>query len=236
MDKTSFVRKMFEDIAFSYDLQNSVLSLGRDIAWRKVLARSFVPACSGLILDAATGTSEVAMEICRQDETAHVVGIDISPNMLGIAREKVRTRHMENRVDLGLGDGRSLPFKDDTFHGISMAFGLRNIDERKQVLAEFERVLKPGGQLLIMEFGYPEDPLLRMIYGFYFHYVLPPLGNRLSRTDYAYSYLVESVESFPPKDAFMKEIEEAGFSELGIRKLTFGIALIYSGVKRKKVL
>lgn len=234
MDKTSFVKRMFEDIAFSYDLQNSVLSLRRDISWRRILARSLGASCRGLILDAATGTSEVAIEICRQNGSAKVVGVDISPRMLGIASEKVRARQMDHRIHLGLGDGRTLPFKDGTFDAVSIAFGLRNIDERKEVLAEFGRVLKPGGQLLIMEFGYPEDPLLRMIYGFYFHYVLPPLGNRLSRTDYAYSYLVESVRSFPGKDAFLKEIGDAGFRDLGTRKLTFGIAVIYSGVKRKK--
>jgi demethylmenaquinone methyltransferase/2-methoxy-6-polyprenyl-1,4-benzoquinol methylase len=234
MDKTSFVRRMFEEIAFSYDLQNSVLSLRRDISWRKVLARSLCTPCKGLILDAATGTSEVAMEICRQKESARVVGVDISPRMLAIGREKVGARRMDHRIHLGLGDGRRLPFNDETFHAVTMAFGLRNIDERKQVLAEFWRVLKPGGQLLIMEFGYPEDPLMRMIYGLYFHYVLPPLGNRLSGTDYAYSYLVESVRSFPGKGAFLKEIGDAGFGDLEARKLTFGIALIYSGMKRER--
>jgi demethylmenaquinone methyltransferase/2-methoxy-6-polyprenyl-1,4-benzoquinol methylase len=234
MDKTSFVRRMFEEIAFSYDLQNSVLSLRRDVSWRKVLARSVCIPYSGLILDAATGTSEVAIEICRQKETARVVGVDISPRMLAIGGEKVRARQMDDRIRLGLGDGRRLPFKDETFHAVTMAFGLRNIDERKEVLAEFGRVLKPGGQLLIMEFGYPDDPLMRMIYGLYFHYVLPPLGNRLSGTDYAYSYLVESVRSFPSRESFLEEMGDAGFRDLETRKLTFGIAIIYSGLKRKK--
>jgi demethylmenaquinone methyltransferase / 2-methoxy-6-polyprenyl-1,4-benzoquinol methylase len=232
MDKPSFIRRMFEDIAFSYDLQNSVLSLRRDILWRKVLARSLRAACpEGIILDAATGTTEVAIEICLQNPSARIVGLDISQRMLGIGRRKILSRRVGDRVYLGLGDGRRLPLKDASVSAVSMAFGLRNIDERKAVLEEFMRVLKPGGPLRIMEFGYPDDPLLRTLYKLYFHHVLPPLGNFLSRTDYAYSYLVESVRAFPGEEAFFAEMESAGFKELGVQKLTFGIALIYSGVK-----
>lgn len=231
MEKASFIRKMFEDIAFSYDLQNSILSLRRDVAWRKVLVRSLRIPSKCTILDAATGTGEVTIEIVRQKPGVTVVGTDISLRMLAIGGRKVKQRKMENRVHLSLGDCRRLPFPGASFAAVSMAFGIRNIDERMQVLREFLRVLKPGGQLLIMEFGYPEDRLLRMLYELYFNHVLPPLGNWLSRTDYAYSYLVESVQSFPDEEAFLGEIEEAGFTGLSVRKLTFGIARIYSGSK-----
>lgn len=230
-DKASFIRRMFQDIAFSYDLQNSVLSLRRDVSWRRVLARSIRASGKATILDAATGTSEVAIEICRQKPDVRVVGLDISSRMLAIGSEKVKARGMGDRIHLGLGDGRRLPFRDDSFLAVCIAFGLRNIDERNDVLTEFRRVLKPGGQLLIMEFGYPDDPLLRLIYEFYFNHVLPPLGNRLSRTDYAYTYLVESVRAFPTQKTFLNEIGDAGFTNLEVTKLTFGIAMIYSGIK-----
>lgn len=222
---------MFEDIAFSYDLQNSVLSFRRDISWRRVLARSIRTAGKGMVLDAATGTSEVAIEIYRQNQDVRVVGLDISARMLEIGLKKVKTRRAGDRIDLGLGDGRRLPFKNESFLAVCMAFGLRNIDERGDVLAEFRRVLKPDGQLFIMEFGYPEPLLMRLIYGFYFNHVLPPLGNMLSRTDYAYTYLVESVRSFPAQTEFLREVADAGFTNLEVTKLTFGIARIYSGTK-----
>jgi demethylmenaquinone methyltransferase / 2-methoxy-6-polyprenyl-1,4-benzoquinol methylase len=230
-DKTSFVRRMFEDIAFSYDLQNSVLSLRRDISWRRVLARSIRAQGEGMILDAATGTSEVAIEICRQRPDARVVGLDFSPRMLEIGIRKVKARNLGARIHLGLGDGRRLPFRDGAFRAVCIAFGLRNIDERAEALSEFQRVLRPGGQLLVMEFGYPEAPIMRLLYEFYFNHVLPPLGNRLSGTDYAYTYLVESVRSFPTQEAFLRELEDAGFTDLEVMKLTFGITRIYCGVK-----
>lgn len=222
---------MFEEIAFSYDLQNSVLSLGRDITWRRVLARTLRAAGEGMVLDAATGTSEVAIEICRQRPQLRVVGVDISPQMLAIGVKKVKARRVGDRVHMSLGDTRRLPFKDDSFQAVCMAFGLRNIDERGEVLAEFRRVLKRGGQLLVMEFGYPDDPFMRLIYEMYFNHVLPPLGNRLSRTDYAYTYLVESVRAFPSRVEFLRELRGAGFTGLEVRKLTFGIARVYGGIK-----
>jgi demethylmenaquinone methyltransferase / 2-methoxy-6-polyprenyl-1,4-benzoquinol methylase len=231
MDKPAFIRRMFEDIAFSYDCQNSVLSLRRDVSWRRALVRTIRSPQQGILLDAATGTSEVGIEICRQNPEARVVGLDISSRMLEIGRRKVHARGFNDRIHLGMGDGRRLPLKDSSVTAVSMAFGIRNIDERAEVLAEFRRVLRPGGQVLIMEFGYPEVPVLRQMYGLYFNHLLPPVGNLLSKTDYAYTYLVESVRAFPGEAAFLREMEDAGFAELEVVKLTFGIARIYSGIK-----
>lgn len=231
MEKAAFIRRMFEEISFSYDFQNSVLSLRRDVHWRKALAQSLRQDRGTLVLDAATGTAEVAIEICRRRPGAQVVGMDFSPPMLAIGRRKLRDRSLEARISLATGDARQTPFKSGSFGGVTMAFGLRNIDERVQALKEFRRVLRPGGQLLIMEFGYPDNPFLRALYRLYFDHVLPPLGNFLSRTHYAYSYLRESVQDFPEPEAFLQEMGEAGFAEPAFRKLTFGIARIYSGIK-----
>jgi demethylmenaquinone methyltransferase/2-methoxy-6-polyprenyl-1,4-benzoquinol methylase len=225
------VKRMFESIAFSYDFQNSVLSLGQDISWRKTLAESIHFLDGHLILDMATGTAEVAIEIWKHHPQIRVIGMDFSPRMLSIARKKVRARNLEERICLSLGDARFLPLKNASFNAVTMAFGIRNIEERREVLSEFNRILKPGGQLLIMEFGYPDYPLMKRLYRLYFERVLPLFGNWLSRTDYAYTHLVESVRSFPREEEFLEEIAESGFAHLRVKKLTHGIAKIYSGIK-----
>ena len=225
------VKRMFESIAFSYDFQNSFLSLRRDSYWRRVVAQSLRLPAEGLVLDMATGTGEVAVEICRRHPTARVIGVDFSPKMLIVGRRKGKFRKFDNRIHLSLGDGRELPLKSGSFEAATIAFGIRNIEERDQALREFYRVLKPGGQLLIMEFDIPDDPLLGAIYRIYFDYLLPPLGNLLSRTNYAYSYLSTSVHGFPTEKEFLWEMGKAGFTSLGIKKLTYGIAKIFRGVK-----
>jgi demethylmenaquinone methyltransferase/2-methoxy-6-polyprenyl-1,4-benzoquinol methylase len=223
---------MFETIAFSYDLQNSFLSLRRDSYWRRALARSLQVQGKARILDMATGTAEVAIEICRRHPQAEVTGIDFSQNMLAIGRKKVSSRNLDRRIHMSLGDGRWLPLKSASFEAATIAFGIRNIEERDQALAEFNRILKPGGQLLIMEFDMPDDLVLGTIYRLYFDYLMPPLGNWLSRTNYAYSYLADSVHGFPAEESFLQEIGNAGFTSLRLKKLTYGIAKIFMGVKR----
>lgn len=225
------VKRMFESLAFSYDFQNSFLSLGRDIQWRRTLAKSIEMESESMVLDLATGTAEVAIEICRRYSQARVIGVDFSPSMVAIGREKIQARGLESRIQLLVGDGRQLPVESASFDGMTMAFGIRNIKERDVVLGEAKRVLKKGGQLLIMEFDRPESSLPGRLYGIYFNYVLAPLGNWLSRTDYAYSYLVSSIRQFPSDSDFLDEIAAAGFEHTAVRKLTFGIAKIYSGIK-----
>jgi len=160
------------------------------------------------------------------------VGVDFSPKMLKMGRRKVRSGRLDSRIHLSLGDGRQLPVKDGYFDAATIAFGIRNIEEREQALAEFHRVLKPGGQLLVMEFDIPDDLVLGTIYRLYFDVIMPPLGNLLSRTSYAYSYLADSVHGFPTANDFLAEIGRAGFTSLGIKKLTYGIAKIFRGVKK----
>ena len=229
--KDTEVRTMFETIAPTYDLQNSVLSLRRDVYWRKVLARAIPIRGGGLVLDAAVGTGEVALEICRHHPAATVIGLDFSPAMLKIGQQKIISRQLSDRIRLLAGDARWLPLRSASMDAVTMAFGIRNIEERSLVLHEFHRVLKPGGSLFVMEFSYPEGPLLGRLYRLYFDHILPPLGNWLSRTDYAYSYLAASVDEFPEDPSFLTEIEDAGFTRPEVKKLTFGIAKIFSGTK-----
>jgi demethylmenaquinone methyltransferase/2-methoxy-6-polyprenyl-1,4-benzoquinol methylase len=224
---------MFESIAFSYDFQNSFLSLGRDISWRRTLAASIEVPRDGIVLDLATGTAELALEISIRHPGVRVAGLDFSTRMLAIGRRKVQAAGLSARVALNLGDARRLPFKAGSFDGATMAFGIRNIRERKEVLWEIRRVLKQGAQLWIMEFDCPDYPVLGKLYRFYFDHIMPPIGNWLSRTDYAYSYLARSVHGFPAEKDFLQEIGEAGFVPLGVKRLSLGIAKIYRGLRKE---
>jgi demethylmenaquinone methyltransferase/2-methoxy-6-polyprenyl-1,4-benzoquinol methylase len=229
--KDTAVKKMFETIARDYDFQNSFLSLGIDIHWRRVLARLLCLPGEAQVVDVAVGTGEVAVAICRHHRTARVAGIDFSPSMLKVAREKVSRRGLDGRICLAAGDGRLLPVASGAADAITISFGIRNIQEKDAVLSEFHRILKPGGQLLIMEFSFPETPLIGPLYRFYFEHILPPVGNFISGTDYAYSYLAESVHDFPEDEIFLEMMAAAGFGNLEVRKLTFGIAKIFIGYK-----
>ena len=226
------MKQMFESIAFSYDFQNSFLSLGRDISWRRTLATSLEVPREGILLDLATGTAELAMAVCAYHRGVRVLGMDFSPGMLAIGQRKVRSRGLAGRIHLSLGDARHLPLKAGSVEGATMAFGIRNIQERREVLKEIRRVLKEGAQLWIMEFDCPDHPLLGRLYRFYFDRIMPPLGNWLSRTDYAYSYLAKSVHGFPSENQFLQEIADAGFTPLGVKRLSLGIAKIYRGIKK----
>lgn len=230
--KDVHVKRMFESIAFSYDFQNSFLSLGLDIIWRRSLARSVQVPQGGVVLDLATGTAELAMAICDHHPGVRVSGLDFSPGMLAIGKKKARTRGLSKRIDFTLGDARRLPFREEFFEGATMAFGIRNIEERREVLTEIRRVLKEGARLWIMEFDCPDRPLIGRLYRFYFDRIMPPLGNWLSRTDYAYSYLAKSVHGFPSETDFLQEIGDAGFTPLRVRRLSLGIAKIFTGVKK----
>jgi len=230
--KDTAVKAMFETIAPSYDFQNSFLSLRRDIYWRRALADIMQLEQGGLVLDVAVGTAEIALAINDRYPLVRVVGVDFSPAMLGVGKQKIADRGRSSEISLTAGDGRQLPIKSNSVDALTISFGLRNIEERELALGEFFRVLKPGGRLYIMEFSYPDQWLLYRLYRFYFDYILPPVGNLLSRTNYAYSYLADSVESFPRDEQFVAEIAAAGFADTKIKKLTFGISKIFMGVKK----
>lgn len=233
--KDTAVKAMFETIAGTYDFQNSFLSLRRDIYWRKALAGAIRLNGPSVVLDVAVGTAEVALEICRQHPRSLVVGIDFSPAMLTVGKRKILVRGAADHIKIAAGDGRWLPVRSTSVDAVTISFGIRNIEERHLALNEFHRVLKPGGQLFIMEFSYPDSLLLGKLYRFYFDHILPPVGNWLSRTDYAYSYLSDSVDTFPDDAEFLEEIGRAGFTRLGVKPLTFGIAKIYYGIKEAAV-
>ena len=223
------VKRMFEDIAFSYDFQNSALSLGIDIWWRRCFVSMIEPR-QGTVLDAATGTGEVALAIRRRRPGLTVIGLDFSPAMLEVARAKAAKGRIAG-YHLGVADCRDVPLTDASVDAVTMAFGIRNIAERVAVMSEFHRVLRPGGQMHVMEFGMPRFEQGKALYRFYFDRILPPVGNFLSRTDYAYSYLVESVDAFPADRDFLAQMGEAGFADRRVTDLTGGLARVFSGRK-----
>lgn len=227
------IAKMFSSIAPRYDLLNRLLSLGTDRRWRREAVTWTKPETGGVHLDVATGTADVALEIFRQKGNgAFVAGVDISADMMRIGQAKADRAGLSNRMAFVQAPGEALPFRDDVFDSVSIAFGIRNVVHRELGLREMCRVIKPGGRVVVLEFSQPGTSLFGTLYRFYFTKVLPRLGGLLSRGS-AYFYLPDSVQEFPPPSDFAERMREAGFEPVTFRPLTRGIVTLYVGVKRK---
>jgi len=224
--------RMFDRIAQRYDLLNRLLSFGQDVVWRKKLAR-FLPEGECLeVLDLATGTADVIIYLFQKSARVfRAVGIDLAERMLEIGQQKIREHQLDQVVELKVGDATRIPFPDNQFHVVTIAFGIRNVENVPQSLREMYRVLKPGGRALVLEFSLPRSPIVRNAYLFYFRNILPRIGGWISGDHYAYQYLNKTVESFPYGESFAQLMTEAGFSRVGYKSLTFGVATIYYGDK-----
>ena len=226
-----FVREMFDNIAPRYDLLNRMLSMRQDVVWRKRMVAAMTVPKNGQVLDVACGTGDVALEICRQKgPRVEVTGIDFSPGMLVLAQEKVKS-YPQAAISLLAGNALVLPFRSASFHALTIAFGIRNIQDKAGVLKAFYDTLVPGGMVLILELATPKKTRLREAYLAYFQKVLPTIGRLFSKHSYAYSYLPDSVSRFPAPEVFMAIMAEAGFSHIACRRLTMGIANLFVGVK-----
>lgn len=226
------IETMFSAIAPRYDFLNGLLSFGRDRYWRKVLVELLAPGPGERILDVATGTGDVALEIaCRNSGGIRVVGVDFSFKMLQLARKKIFGRRLNRFISLQAGDGENLPFPDNCFHGVTSAFGIRNFADIEKALSEKWRVLKPGGKVAIAEFSLPGNFMFRYVYLFYFGLALPLIGRLISGHQMAYSYLPESVSEFPRQPEFARIMEKCGFKDVAYKDLTCGITTIYTGCK-----
>jgi demethylmenaquinone methyltransferase/2-methoxy-6-polyprenyl-1,4-benzoquinol methylase len=227
------LHQMFETIGGTYDAQNHLLSLGRDIRWRRVLVGRLRCREGESLCDMGTGTGDVAIAAARRYPGVRVAGIDFSERMLGraLAKAAVLPEEVRRRISLRPGDIRGSGFPDGFADVLTSAFALRNIPDRAPVLRDFHRVLRPGGRLFILETCIPTARLVREIYALYVARVMPFLGNLLSRTDYAYSYLRHSIEGFPPPSAFLEELAAAGFERCRAVPLTFGIAVLFSAFR-----
>lgn len=225
------IRDLFNNIAPTYDLLNHLLSLRRDLAWRKKAVREF-NGLNGWVLDVATGTGDVAIEITRQGGRGRrVFGVDFSEPMIRRAREKIKKKRLLRTIAVGLGDALSLPFRSNTFHGAIIAFGLRNIADKEQALSEIVRVVRPGGKAVVLEFTLPRKGLMKGLFPFYFRRVLPRIGGWISGDRSAYAYLPESVSQVPCAEKYEKLMKKSGLVHVVSRQLTGGVASIVSGIK-----
>lgn len=230
-EHVGMVREIFATIPGRYDLLNHVLSLGRDIAWRRFAVRRMRFFSTFRLLDVATGTADLALEAARRHDGIKVAGIDFTAEMLEIGRQKVARRGMEGRISLVQADALALPFPEGSFDAVSIAFGVRNIPARLPALREMGRVLVPGGNIFVLEMNFPAFGPLRPLFRFYLEGLLPRIAGRLSKNPAAYAYLADSILHFPPPAAFAGLMEEAGFTHVERHPLTFGITYLYAGTK-----
>jgi demethylmenaquinone methyltransferase / 2-methoxy-6-polyprenyl-1,4-benzoquinol methylase len=225
------VWRMFDRIAYRYDLLNHLLSLNRDKVWRKRM-RKLLPEKPNLeILDLATGTADQLLSINSSGKVSFGVGIDMAGEMLTIGKKKIFDRGCADNLFLIRSDAGMIPFADNSFDLVTISFGIRNLIDVPAGLSEMNRVLKPGGRVLILEFSLPRNSVLRWWYLVYFRHILPKLGDIISGDSQAYRYLNQTVETFPYGKAFCQLMRTAGFNQVKTTSLTFGIAAIYQGDK-----
>ena len=227
--KTSW--QMFDRIASTYDPVNRILSFGLDKRWRRKVGQ-MIPQKDGVaLLDLATGTGDQVMTLCsRHDNITKAVGMDLSEKMLDVGRQKIQKTPLKDRIEMKTGDAVQLPLTNDSFDVVTMSFGIRNVPDVPAALREMHRVLRTGGKTLILEFSMPRNPILRWGHLFYLRYVLPLVGGLISRDFKAYRYLNTSIEAFPYGENFANLVKEAGFSQVNVHPVGFGIAMIYEGI------
>lgn len=228
--KKEQVTLMFNNISKHYDLLNHLLSLGVDIYWRKQAVKMLKPENPKYILDVATGTGDFAIEALSL-KPDKIIGVDISEGMLAVGRKKLQRKHLQDKIELRMGDSERLLFDDNIFDAVIVAFGVRNFENLEKGLADMYRVLKPGGSVVILEFSKPQRFPLKQLYNFYFKSVLPVVGRVVSKDQSAYTYLPESVQAFPDGKAFLEVLSTVGFKNTICKTLSFGISSIYMGKK-----
>lgn len=225
------VEQMFDNIAQRYDLLNRVLSLGIDRGWRRKAIQILGRSNPALVLDVATGTGDLAIEIVRRIPTAQVVGLDLSHEMLSAGRVKIEQRKLSDRIQMVKGDSEDINYPDNTFDGITVAFGVRNFEHLNRGLSEMHRVLKPGKKLIVLEFSQPYGFPFRQLFQWYFRHILPLVGRMASSDPAAYGYLYESVQAFPEGKDFVNILQANGFKNSQCIPLTLGVCSLYVAEK-----
>ena len=222
---------MFDDLAPVYDPLNRLLSFGMDVVWRRRMVR-MVAACNpSRIVDVATGTADLAIGMARRT-AASVTGCDLSRGMLEVGRRKVTAAALDSRIELVVDDAENSALDSDIADCVTVCFGIRNFRDKLSALKHMHRVLRSGGRCMVMEFSVPRGRLFGSLYRFYFHRILPAAGGLLSGRRKSYDYLPRSVDGFPEPRQFEELMRRAGFSQVSSRPLTFGVAYIYTGIKR----
>lgn len=229
--KSDQVRDMFDDIAPSYDLMNRVMSFGIDKSWRRKAVEKIASIQPLEILDVATGTGDMAIAMAHAISKAHITGVDLSEGMLASAYAKIDKEGLSKRIDLVKANGMSLPFVDNKFDAIAIAYGIRNFESIFEGYKEMYRVLKPGGCLTVLELSTPINPVTCWLYRVYADYIIPITGRLVSGSCRAYSYLPESVEAVPQRSDMLQLMEKAGFTSANFHSMTFGSCIIYTAWK-----
>ncbi len=229
--KKETIGSMFDTIAWKYDFLNHFLSFGTDRAWRrKAVEKISVMYKNPVILDVATGTADLAIAAARVSSVS-IIGIDISEKMLELGRKKIETEGLAELIRLLKCDSENICFSENTFDVAMVAFGVRNFSDPLKGLIEMRRVIRKGGLVLVLEFSRPDRFPFKNIYNFYFRNLLPTLGGWFSKDRKAYRYLHESVMKFADNEDFMRLMRDAGLSNIRQKRLTFGVATIYTGIK-----
>lgn len=225
------IGSLFDRIALHYDDLNHILSLNVDKLWRRQGVRSLAMSYNNC-LDVATGTADLALALVRSGKVKNVVGIDLSPEMMRVGADKVARNNLSEHISFQLADCAELPFPDGSFDLVTCSYGVRNFARLDDCLREMYRVLRPGGELMILEFAYPSNPLVRTIYDFYFTHLLPFIGKIVSKDASAYEYLPASVKQFIYGKEFTARLDAAGFSETSFTPQSFSISMLYRAKKK----
>src|SRR5688572_24320084 len=229
--KKQQVAEMFDRIASRYDFMNRFLSAGIDISWRRKAIKMLRKDNPGTILDVATGTGDMALLAYRILKPGRIVGIDISEQMLEVGRKKIEKEGLTGKITLETGDSETIKFAENTFEAVMAAFGVRNFENLENGLSEMLRVLKPGGQLVILEFSKPRHKAVRTLYNLYMGIIAPQVARWFRQNKQAYEYLCESSNAFPDRQHFVDILNKIGYSDTRFKSLSLGICCIYSGRK-----
>ncbi|MFM8806633.1 MAG: bifunctional demethylmenaquinone methyltransferase/2-methoxy-6-polyprenyl-1,4-benzoquinol methylase UbiE [Sphingomonadales bacterium] len=229
--KKQQVADMFDRIAKRYDLMNRFLSARIDLYWRKKAIAQLKQSAPKKLLDVATGTADLSLLAYRMLKPDQIIGIDISEGMLQIGREKIRQRQLDEQIRLLYGDAETINAPDRSFDAVMVAFGVRNFENLQAGLSEMLRVLKPGGQLVVVEFATPRNGFFRRLYNGYMKDWAPRLAQQLNTDGQAYAYLNRSSNAFPDREAFVALLQEAGYSKASFTPLTFGICCLYTATR-----
>jgi demethylmenaquinone methyltransferase / 2-methoxy-6-polyprenyl-1,4-benzoquinol methylase len=229
--KKKQVSEMFDGIAPRYDFMNRFLSAGIDTSWRKKAISSFKKDRPAVLLDVATGTADMAIMAARMLEPQKIVGIDISEKMLEIGRKKIEKEELGTKIALQGGDAETINFPDNSFDGVMVAFGVRNFENLEKGLKEIMRVLKPGAQLVVLEFSKPKLPGVRGLYKLYMGIVAPQMAKWFNQDKKAYQYLNDSARAFPDREQFENILKQTGYTATEWKQLSLGICCIYRGRK-----
>jgi demethylmenaquinone methyltransferase/2-methoxy-6-polyprenyl-1,4-benzoquinol methylase len=229
--KKAQVSEMFDTIAPRYDFMNRFLSAGIDVLWRRKAIRLFQKDHPAYILDVATGTGDMAIMAARLLPVEKIAGIDISEGMLEVGRKKIEKEGLADRITLYSGDGETINFAERTFDGVMVAFGVRNFENLEKGLQEIFRVLKPGAQLVVLEFSKPRIPGVKNLYNLYMGFVAPQMAKMFRQNKKAYQYLNQSAKAFPDRQHFIDILIKSGYSNTYYKSLSLGICCIYSARK-----